>query len=980
MAAASARPHPFNQVFDAVVLGSGHAGFAATQALRASGKRVLLIGPRGDLVWESGRSFCPDAGTCEHPAWNSLVAAVDQRGGKGDGWLDGAITEVVATDQLMAGGATVLYYATPVAVEREGDAVTSLIVATKSGLRRVAGRQWIDATESGDLLRLIDPSLRPRTPAATRIHLMLQHADWSKVNEPASLRPTAWPTERVLSVEVAHGDAAWRDRVIDALGELESALGGDIAQVSMSHLSIEPVSSYDAGGRTATAGANVVSASPGFTAGAIRTLADRFALGVAAVEALGGVDVHEMTAGVLSRQLPGVEPSRIIETDVCVAGAGTGGALAALASAKAGAKVVCVEPLAFVGGIGAGGGIHSYYFGVAGGLQQAVDDRTRDLMKRFAGGPMGDGPFNPWAKMIAVEQMLREAGVNLHTGAMLFAVNTEGGRVSAVDVAVPGAVIRIKASAYIDGTGDGDLCAMAGAQFTFGREQDGIPHAYSQSSGRLRNQHDRPRMAVVNFDAGWCDPTDPVDFTRARLTGVRQYLVPGCDNYSRPTYIAPAIGLRQARQVVTEHILTLDDQIHRRRFDDPIGYTGCHYDNHATDYEFESDEALFWVWVNRRWRFPYACEMSYRMLVPKGLDNVWIASRCFGVSQDAHHSCRMQRDLQRAGEAAGFAAAEASRRGEASLQLPYAELRKWLDQTGALDKAPRDIETGFGVVMKTDELAVPDELKSAAEALASLDQGEPGQAIWWLYRREDLVRDQVAKRLHSDKPMVSWLAAGLLAMWGDASAEPRLIHAITTREYGYGEGYAWTAHGHGKWDATEPLKFNRLTPNWLCAVAMLRRCGTAACLPALDDLMARPVHGVNTLTTIAVTLDRLARRGVLSNGDAAKAAAMLDRMLDIRLAGTHEKPQRATGALAQRTILGELDASDALAEPVPFGRDLHDNTVEDFTWQLHLAIAQARASLGLPMHEAAQAFLHDDRALVRRAFEAAAAQREPAAR
>ncbi len=973
MAASSVRPTPFNQVFDVVVVGSGHAGFAATQALRAAGKRVLLIGPRGDLVWESGRAFCPEMGTCDAPSWRALVEASAKRGGVAEGWLDGAIAEVVATDQLLDSGASVLYYAQPVAVEREGAMVTSLIVATKAGLRRVAGRQWIDATESGEVVQLIDPGAKGRRPQRTQAHLILQHADWSQVKTgAAALRSTAWPSERVLSVEVGHDDEAWRLRVLTALAELEQAIGGEIAQVSMSHLSIEPVGTYAAGGGGAASGArNVASASPAFSDAAAVTMADRCMLGVHAVEALGRSGVHEVSPAVLTRPLSPVSPSSTVQADVCVAGAGTGGALAALAAARAGAKVVCVEPLAFAGGIGAGGGIHTYYFGVPGGLQKEVDDRTRDLMQRHGGGPMGDGPFNPWAKMIAAESLLREAGVDFRTGALLYDVQVRDGRVMAAHVATARGTIRIEARAYIDGTGDGDLCAMAGAEFTFGREHDGLPHAYSQSSGRLRDLHGRPRMAVVNFDAGWCDPTDPQDFTRARLVAIRQYLRDSFDNLSRPTYIAPAIGLRQARQVITEHVLTLDDQIQRRRFDDPIGYTGCHYDNHATDYEFESDEAVFWVWVNRRWRFPYACEMSYRMLVPRGLSNVWIASRCFGVSQDAHHSCRMQRDLQRAGEAAGFAAAEAAKRGAAATQLPYTALRQWLDRTGALDKAPRDIETGFGWAMKTDELTVPDELRSASEALATLDRGEPGQAIWWLYRHEPLVRDEVARRVTAKAPMVSWLAASVLAMWGDPAAEPRLLQAIESREYGYGEGYEWDPVGHNKaWDGTEPFKFNRLAPNWLCALALLRRCGTAACLAAIEDLIDRPVHCVNTLTSAALTLERLVRRGVIANGQLRQVAAMLDRMLGVQLAGRVDVPQRGIGAIAERAVRGEFDAapSDATAAGRPHGNP----TADDFTWQFHLAVARGRAALGLPLHDAARAYLHDDRALVRRAFESAA--------
>jgi hypothetical protein len=992
VAVSSARPSPFDQVFDAVVVGSGHAGYAATLTLRRQGRSVLLIGPRGDLVWESGRTFCPDAGNCDDPEWSALVRAVAQRGGLADGWLDGAITEVVATDRLRASGAAVLYYARPVAVERSGDAVASILVATKSGLRRVAGRQWVDATESGELLHLLHPDLTAREPITTHAYLMLQHPDWSRAGTAPGLRSTAWPTERVLPVEVKHDDPAWREQLLSALAELERTLGDEIAAVSLSHLSIEPISRYGAGDVTRPAAANVVGAASAFAAAPVTTLADRFMLGADAAAALREQDVYGPSEDILSLPLPRVEPARAIRADVCVAGAGTGGALAALAAAKAGARVVCVEPLAFVGGIGTGGGIHGYWYGVAGGLQQQVDRRTRELMKeRFAGGPLGDGPFNPWAKMIALEQMLRGEGIALHTDGLVFGVEADRARVTAALVATPAGVLRVDARAFVDGTGDGDLCALAGADFTYGREHDGLLHAYSQSSGRLRELHGRPRMAVVNFDAGFCDPTDPEDITRARLVGVRQYLLDSYDNLSRPTYIAPALGLRQARQVVTDYVLTLDDQIRRRRFDDPIGYTGAHYDNHATDYEFESDEAVFWVWLNRQWHLPIACEMSYRMLVPRGLDNVWIASRCLGLSQDAHYSSRMERDIQRVGEAAGFAAAEAAKRGADARQLPYSAVRRWLDQTGALQTKPRNLDSDFGTYpsggydyggapIDPGALVAPDE-QTAAKALAALDRGEPGEEIWWLHRHEPLVRDAVIERLpggNAGGPMVSWLAAGIVAMWNDRLAEPRLIDGIESREYGFGDPYPAERR---KDHSAEPLEGSKLVPNWLCAVTLLRRCGTDACLPALARLVDLPVHGINTLTSVAITLERLVRRGDLRGGDArARVEAILDRILAVEVVGTIDYPARDVGRYSEQSVHGDTKPADTPARLAlaASARAQLRNTYEDNRWQLHLAVARARAALGLPVDDLVAPYHADNRALVRRAFAAVTPAPAPA--
>lgn len=973
----------FDETFDVVVFGTGYAGYAASLALHAQGKRVLLSGARGDLLWESGRAFCPEAGDTSDPHWDDLVADVVKRGGWAGEWIDGALAEVVGTHRLLEIGLPVLYYVRPVAVERAGEAVRSVVVATKSGLRRLTARRWIDATETAELSRMVDPELHPRPPEGAHANLALQHPDWNRVDAGnLELRTTSWDTERVLTVATQPGDGAWRERILDALDELERALGEEIAEVTLSHLSVEPLAHY--GPRAEDEGSpvvsgNVASAVPGLAPTAVRTLADRFELGLAAVAALDGVTSAVVIPGPLSQdEFPAIEPVRSLTVDVCVAGLGTGGAVAAMTASDVGATVAAVEPLAFAGGIGTGGGIHGYCFGVAGGFQDEIDRRTRELMNRYRRGPLADGPFNPWAKMIALDRMLRDRGVSLVSDAFVFDVKCSDGReherqrVDAVLVASAEGVLRMAASSFVDGTGDGDVCALAGASFTMGRDYDGLQHAYTQSSGVLQPRRGRPRMKAVNFDAGFCDALDSEDLTRARLSGIRQYLLDQYDGFSRPTYVAAALGVRQSRQFETEYVLTMDDQIRRRRFDDPIGYTGAFIDDHSTDHEFGSDESLFWIWFNRQRMVGVGCELSYRMIVPRGIENVWIASRCLGVTQDAHFVTRMQRDMQRIGEAAGFAAAEAARRGDTALSLPYSVLRRWLDQTGALRRRPRRLESEFGTSghsFLTDQPDTP-EATQRARALGALDGGETGLAMWWLYQNEASVSDAVLDRLSSADSTVSWLAAGLAAMWGRAAAEPRLLQAITELERGYDDGYD-PRGGDEAADRRDidPLEWAWVVPRWLCAVALLRRCGMSASLPVLEKLAEQPRHGIDALATIATTIEQLARAGASDAAD-AQATAILDRLLKAQIVGASDYAGRHVGWHSE-VALGHAADGDgarlALLAPGLTVRELLPNTYVDATWQLHIAVARARIALGRPPHAEALRLIDDDRAYVRHA-------------
>ena len=76
---------------------------------------------------------------------------------------------------------------------------------------------------------------------------------------------------------------------------------------------------------------------------------------------------------------------------------------------------------------------------------------------------------------------------------------------------------------------------------------------------------------------------------------------------------------------------------------------------------------------------------SLSVLLPQGLNNVWLACRALGVSQDAHHSLRMQRDMQRIGEVAGLAAAMAPQ--GRSREIEFEQLRSVLQHSGALKTA-----------------------------------------------------------------------------------------------------------------------------------------------------------------------------------------------------------------------------------------------------------------------------------------------------
>ncbi|HEY8668729.1 MAG TPA: FAD-dependent oxidoreductase, partial [Tepidisphaeraceae bacterium] len=594
-----------------------------------------------------------------------------------------------------------------------------------------------------------------------------------------------------------------------------------------------------------------------------------------------------------------------------------------------------------------------YYYGVKGGLQEEIDDRIRAITPLFGKMQQVAG-FHPDAKKCVLDQMFQEAGVRDIPGAMLVDVELAPSndpalqRVASTVLATARGPLRLSADAWIDSTGDGDL-GSANKAYSLGRQGDGMFHAYTQSSGRGIVEKDQSKLTFFNYDSGFVDPTDVEDLTRARLTGIGQYVQEDFTEIEHPTYIAFALGLRQGRHVETDYLLQLSDLIERRTFPDSVGLTGCHYDNHAGDYEFESDEAMFWVWVCRQWWGRTACEFPYRMLLPKGLANVWMACRALGVSVDAHHSFRMQRDMQRVGEVAGIAAALSVPVHGESRRIPFPKLREKLIETGAISHKASEATDQFGPNTLMDSVhegavaAVSDEQMKAW--LAEMENSPPGAFLWHLYRHERACRPQVEALLQSPKNAVTWKAATVLAIWSDPRAEPRLIEAIRAREYGYDEATK---------PEEKPEQWTRAAPNWLVAVNLLRRCGTAACLQPLFELSGDATLLLNQRTAIGITCESLAQRLKLSEQEKNVIVEILRRLL-------------STPAPNSRTMIHKnlVTPTEVTAETGPTARP---PVVEDFTWQLHLAVAKSLHAAGLPLQPEAKGFLVDSRAIVRRAF------------
>ncbi|MDV6375547.1 FAD-dependent oxidoreductase [Deinococcus arenicola] len=174
--------------------------------------------------------------------------------------------------------------------------------------------------------------------------------------------------------------------------------------------------------------------------------------------------------------------------DVIVAGGGTAGAIAGIAAARAGARVLVVEALGSLGGTGTNAWVTPLMRNVSAGenLNRGLTDELKARMLARGDGAVDPGGndnwFNPEGMKFVLEGMLLEAGgeVLYHTHIVqpVMAESENPPRIQALVIHNKGGLQALSAAVFIDATGDADLATRAGVPFHAG-DEDGIHQAMS---------------------------------------------------------------------------------------------------------------------------------------------------------------------------------------------------------------------------------------------------------------------------------------------------------------------------------------------------------------------------------------------------------------------------------------------------------------------------------------------------------------------
>jgi hypothetical protein len=178
------------------------------------------------------------------------------------------------------------------------------------------------------------------------------------------------------------------------------------------------------------------------------------------------------------------------------------------------------------------------------------------------------------------------------------------------------------------------------------------------------------------------DPTDAEDVTRAELVAREQvfemveFLKSNFSAFRNAILLSTGmqIGVRESRMIDGEYLLTKDDLLSLKRFDDAIAVCNYDIDIHSPD---GSGTSHYYFPDGDYYTIPYRC------LIPKGACNLLVAGRCISADHDAQASIRIMPTCCTLGEAAGVAASMAVKGASSVREIDTECLRAILKENGA---------------------------------------------------------------------------------------------------------------------------------------------------------------------------------------------------------------------------------------------------------------------------------------------------------
>lgn len=746
-----------DETYDVVVVGGTSYGVAAAAAAQEAGAKVFVAAPRGYLGEDLAGKYAlvPEEGDdASHPLYAKLWAehCKAQRPLAIKKLLDRTLLDAKLPFRTWM--PTV-----DVAKDAEGR-IAGVVTWTRNGLRTIRARCVIDATErawvsrragaefapfpSGEYIftRHVVSGEEPKAEGMTvrKLASVGKHAIQKRLDDgdPSEVEGFLWACEMKLpmkdggalsfaAAEQLARDKTWTRQHLEAADTLVLSSPPDIL--------LKPAE----GVFTAGPLAGSAYAKPGSALVAAAELGRR-----AAAYAKTAVAGAPATA---ARPLP----PTVATCDVLVAGLGTGGAPAAIAAARRGAKVMGFEWSYKCGGLTTEGMIGSYWYGNCVGFTKEIDDN-------FA----KEGIVYVAAKEQWFRREAREAGAEIVFGSFVADAVVENGRIAgAVVVFSDGSSGVVRCRAAVDATGNSDLAAAAGEETEFINADE----LSLQGAAFARKSLG---ASVQNVDFSFIDDTDADDLWYISLRGRSCYQ----DDFWDQSQV---IDTRERRRMRGMARVSPQDVMLSRTYPDTVCVTRSNFDTHG-----QTVDAQFFieppphtaVFVN----------LPYRAIQPRKTDNLLVIGLGLSAHRDAMPILRMEPDVQNQGFVAGTACAMALECGATTRTIDVKTLQKVLVGKGVVPES---------VLTDGDSFPLPDE--AVSEAVNTLPDGYRGLAVLFAdpSRALPLLKSAYGK---SESAEARIAYAHVLALLGDGIGADDLAAKVKSTSWDKG----WDYRGMGQ--------------------------------------------------------------------------------------------------------------------------------------------------------------------------------------
>jgi FAD dependent oxidoreductase len=416
------------------------------------------------------------------------------------------------------------------------------------------------------------------------------------------------------------------------------------------------------------------------------------------------------------------------KVQVCIIGGGPAGCAAALVAARQGVSVYLAESHTCLGGLGTAGGV-PIFMTFSDGVNFIADGIGREILARMnvedSASPMVNSINSEILKRL-YEEMLLEAGVDFTLMTEFIGAETDGNEVKYAVFNAKSGIFAVEADIFIDCSGDGDLCARAGAEFMYGDENDNVMPSTlcSAWSGidwdKFRASGANPRKILFKaFEDGvfrnndphhtginqtgkhlgggnmghlfGLNPLDEKSLTEGLIEGRKQALeferyykeyILGYENVEL-TATASLPGIRESRRIIGDYILDLDDYKNRAVFDDEIGRYSYPIDIHPASTD-QADQEEFEKFIrDLHYKSGESYGIPYRILTVKGFKNLLNAGRSVSADRYLQGSIRVMPGCFITGQAVGVAASLACENDNNIRNFPITELQNKLKKIGA---------------------------------------------------------------------------------------------------------------------------------------------------------------------------------------------------------------------------------------------------------------------------------------------------------